>query len=192
MPKNCYGAARRRKKFHYWLQGRIQKYTRYKAQANGIRFSRVLASGTSQYAFDGSGQVHRVGNRQTAIFAGGNKVYNCDLSASYNIGARYWIREFLVTQKPARNKQVATQDESFSAAAAGHQQTLASLIALRGLSPPGDATAPVLYSGQGFSPARETATIAAAWWSEDVIMCRYTGRPLKAGGDVNFVTFSPE
>jgi hypothetical protein len=33
-------------------------------------------------------------NHALAIFASG-KQYNCDLSASYNIGARYFVRELL-------------------------------------------------------------------------------------------------
>ena len=46
VPRDFYGAKRLRKKLHYWMQGRIQRYTRQKAQAAGIRFSRVLARGT--------------------------------------------------------------------------------------------------------------------------------------------------
>jgi hypothetical protein len=45
---------------------------------------------TSAYAFDGSGKVRRSKiNYSLAVFKNG-KNYNCDLSASYNIGARYW------------------------------------------------------------------------------------------------------
>ncbi|MBP0970042.1 MAG: transposase, partial [Oscillospiraceae bacterium] len=52
-------------------------------------------------AFDGSGRVRRGresektgGSYSMCEFATG-KVYNCDLNASYNIGARYFIREIL-------------------------------------------------------------------------------------------------
>jgi|GEM_PF-6370745 len=34
-----------RRKFHYWLQGRVQHYTRYMACNKGICFRRVLAGG---------------------------------------------------------------------------------------------------------------------------------------------------
>ena len=52
---------------------------------------------TSKLAYDGSGYVLR-GNKanlptyELCQFTNG-KIYNCDLSASYNIAARYFIRE---------------------------------------------------------------------------------------------------
>jgi hypothetical protein len=50
---------------------------------------------TSALAFDGSGKVTRdPRNHSLAVFQNGKR-YNCDLSASYNIGARYFIRELL-------------------------------------------------------------------------------------------------
>lgn len=162
VPKAFYGAKRLRKKFHYWLKGKIQRYTRYKALSEGMRFSRVLARGTSEYAYDGSGKIRRVGNRQIAVFSLGQKIYNCDLSASYNIAARYWIREILGCLKSlGREIEVATQDISSSVVAARHQQTLASLISLVRLLPLEALTGRALYSGQGIS-LEETATIAAA------------------------------
>jgi IS605 OrfB family transposase len=156
VPKNFKGARRLRKKLHYWLQGRIQRYTKYKAHAEGIRFSRVWANGTSRYAYDGSGEVVRVGNGQCAVFMTG-KTYNADLSASYNIGARYWVREI---QSLTGNSKVAVAGES-PATVARHQQTLASLISLGRLHSMSANTDPVLYSGQGFS-VKETATKAVA------------------------------
>ena len=48
---------------------------------------------TSALAYDGSGKVERdPGNHSLCTFGNGKR-YNCDLSASYNIGARYFIRE---------------------------------------------------------------------------------------------------
>ncbi|NJQ96949.1 MAG: hypothetical protein HC784_03170 [Hydrococcus sp. CSU_1_8] len=45
---------------------------------------------TSAYAFDGSGKVRRSKiDYSLATFKNG-KHYHADLSASYNIGARYW------------------------------------------------------------------------------------------------------
>ena len=70
---------------------------------NGIRVSRICARNTSRLAFDGSGYVTRGAyvqngkkcyNYSICVFPNG-KIYHCDLNASYNIGSRYFIREFL-------------------------------------------------------------------------------------------------
>ena len=150
VPKDHYGAKRMRRKLQYWLQGKIQRYTSYKAHAEGIRFSRVLARGTSQYAYDGSGKVHRIGNGQIAVFSMGQKMYHADLNASYNIGARYWIREYLSNPKSlGRNARVVIRDKS-SLVAVRHLQVLASLISLvRMLPRKRSARAP--YAGQRHS-----------------------------------------
>ena len=159
IPKGVYGAAKLRRKFHYFLRGRIQKYARYKAHAEGMRFSRVLARGTSENAYDGSGTVRRVGNRQVALFRNGKR-YNSDLSASYNIGARYWIRE--LPKSLAGNSGVAGEGESPFMPVARHQQTLASLISLARTASHGGGSAHAPYSGQGSSLKREIAIIASA------------------------------
>jgi len=67
-----------------------------RAHRNGIRISRVCAWGTSRLAFDGSGPVERGinGNYSICRFNGG-KIYDCDLNASYNIGARYFVRSIV-------------------------------------------------------------------------------------------------
>jgi len=64
-----------------------------------MRISHICAWGTSRLAYDGSGPVQRgrdggFHTYELCRFSNG-KVYNCDLSASYNIGARYFIREIL-------------------------------------------------------------------------------------------------
>ena len=85
----------RRQKIHLWRKRDIQKRCEHLAHRNGMHFSRVNAWGTSAYAYDGSGKVARdPDNHSMCTFASGKR-YNCDLSASYNIGARYWIREIL-------------------------------------------------------------------------------------------------
>jgi len=49
----------------------------------------------SRLAYDGTGTVVRdPKNHSLCVFQTGKR-YNCDLSASYNIGARYFIRELL-------------------------------------------------------------------------------------------------
>ena len=78
-----------------WRKNGIQDYAEHKAHRCGIRVSHVCAWGTSRLAYDGSGTVQRnEKNHALAVFQTG-KQYNCDLSASYNIGARYFIRELL-------------------------------------------------------------------------------------------------
>ncbi len=84
-----------RQKLHMWRKQSVQEITEHQAHRLGMRISRVCAWKTSAYAFDGSGRVTRdPKNHSLAVFRNG-KQYNCDLSASYNIGARYFIRELL-------------------------------------------------------------------------------------------------
>lgn len=87
-----------------WRARNVQSMVETKAHRAGIRVSRVCAWNTSRLAFDGSGRVLRgkesektCGNYSLCEFTTG-KVYNCDLNASYNIGARYYIREILRRQ----------------------------------------------------------------------------------------------
>ena len=73
-----------------------------RAHQYGLRIARVNARNTSRLAFDGSGWSKR--GREIAPetpyalmeFPTG-KTYNADLNASYNIGARYFIRHLLKT-----------------------------------------------------------------------------------------------
>jgi len=85
----------KKQKLAMWRKQYIQGLVTHKAHQRGIRISRICAFGTSKLAYDGSGEVIRnKDNHSICKFATG-KVYNCDLSASYNIGARYYIREIL-------------------------------------------------------------------------------------------------
>ena len=61
----------------------------------GMRISRVCAWNTSRLAYDGSGLVSRDPQNHSLCTFQTGKRYHCDLSASYNIGARYFIRELL-------------------------------------------------------------------------------------------------
>ena len=92
-----------KQKLALWRKQEIQKLVEHKAHVLGIRISRICAWNTSKLAFDGSGKVKRGTYIQNGIekynysictFQNG-KQYNCDLNASYNIGARYFIREYL-------------------------------------------------------------------------------------------------
>lgn len=83
-----------------WRKREIQKLVEHNAHRNGIRISRVCAWGTSKLAFDGSGTVSRKDTNKSICTFKTGKVYNCDLSASYNIGARYFVREILKSVPP--------------------------------------------------------------------------------------------
>lgn len=84
-----------------WKRNSIQDYVTHKAHRCGIHISRICAWKTSALAFEGSGRLIRDDhNHALAVFTNGKR-YNCDLSASYNIGARYFIRELLKTH-PAK------------------------------------------------------------------------------------------
>ena len=103
------------KRAHFWRYKRIYKVLCHKAHQHGLRVARVNARNTSRLAFDGSGWSKRgfeiTPDTPYALmqFSTG-KIYNADLNASYNIGARYFIRTLLktvtVTQRLALEAKV--------------------------------------------------------------------------------------
>ena len=93
----------KKQKLHLWRKKAVIAMATSKAHLLGMRVSTVCAWGTSKLAFDGSGTVERgkytqdskeCYNYSICVFPTG-KQYHCDLNASYNIGARYYIREIL-------------------------------------------------------------------------------------------------
>lgn len=91
-----------KERLHLWRARDVQQRVENMAHQRCMRISRVCAWGTSKYAFDGSGPVSRgyyfqsgrkKYNYSVATFRNG-KQYNCDISASCNIGARYYLREY--------------------------------------------------------------------------------------------------
>jgi putative transposase len=81
-----------RQRFHGWLHRRIVSLTEMKWSELGGSVVFVNPRGTSSYAYDGSGKLKRSSsNYELAVFASGKK-YNCDLSASYNIGSRFILK----------------------------------------------------------------------------------------------------
>ena len=90
----------KRQKLTMWKHAVIQNTVESLSHQYGIRVSRVCAWNTSRLAYDGSGMVNRgryvseTTPYDMCKFQTG-KMYNCDLSASYNIGARYFIRELI-------------------------------------------------------------------------------------------------
>ena len=94
---NTRGSKKQRLKL--WRSQEVQSIVTNKAHRLGMRVSHICAWGTSKLAYDGSGTVLRgkdggFDTYELCRFQNG-KTYNCDLSASYNIGARYFIREIL-------------------------------------------------------------------------------------------------
>ena len=73
---------------------RFQQIVEHQAHRCGTRIRRVCSWNTSKLAFDGTGDVTRdTDNYSMCTFQTGKR-YSCDLSASYNIGARYFLREY--------------------------------------------------------------------------------------------------
>ena len=88
-------SGRKKQKLYLWKKRDIQKRCEHQAHRNGMRISRICAWNTSRLAYDGTGTVVRdPKNHSLCVFQTGKR-YNCDLSAWYNIGARYFIRELL-------------------------------------------------------------------------------------------------
>ena len=83
----------RRARLHMWKKRGVQKICGHMAHRKGMRVARVCAWKTSALAYDGSGKVERDRENHSLCTFTNRKRYNCDLSASYNIGARYFIRE---------------------------------------------------------------------------------------------------
>ena len=88
-----------KQRFHGWLHRALVNLTQEKFVEVGGKVEFVYPRGTSGFAFDGSGKVKRSKkNYSDATFSSG-KQYNCDLSASYNIGARYWAGKLKLTRR---------------------------------------------------------------------------------------------
>ena len=110
----------------------MQDILALKAHLNGMRVSTVCAWGTSRLAFDGSGWVKRgkeisKTHPYSIIKFSTGKEYNADLNAAYNIGARYFIREFEKTIPATLWLQMAAK---VPAICKRSQATLSDLISL--------------------------------------------------------------
>ena len=118
-----------------WKAKYVQQMVTHKAHVNGMHISTINAWGTSYLAYDGSGRVLR-GNKSTKVdgnyslceFTNG-KIYNCDLSASYNIGARYFVREILKSLPATERQRI---EAKVPGCAKRSTCTLATLISLNG------------------------------------------------------------
>ena len=88
----------KRARLHHWRAKDVQTRVEIMAHRAGMRISRICAWGTSKLAFDGSGEVIRDPKNYSLCRFPSGKKYNCDLSASLNIGARFFLR--LYAQNP--------------------------------------------------------------------------------------------
>lgn len=79
-----------KQRFHQWCKDRIVELAIQKFTELGGDVVKVNAKYTSAYAFDGSGLISRSNKKYSQARFKNGKQYNADLSASYNIGARYW------------------------------------------------------------------------------------------------------
>ena len=95
-----------------------------------IRFSTVYAPGTSKYAFDGSGAVMRDKDNHSLCTFKTGKRYNADLSASYNIGGRYLVRELLKACPETEASEARAKVPGLSARATCTLSTYISLLAV--------------------------------------------------------------
>lgn len=119
--------ARRLKiKLQYWSKKRIQNKVVEMAHEHGIHVSWVNPKNSSKLAFDGSGEVKRNRKKDLCEFPTG-KIYHADLNASYNIGARYFIREIL---KPLTERERLQYQAKVPDIVARSRQTLSTLISL--------------------------------------------------------------
>ena len=110
-----------------WAKRNIQNKVEHKAHSNGIRVNKINCRNTSNLAFDGSGKVQRnKSNASLCTFATG-KQYNCDLNATYNIGARYYIREI---NKTISEKKWLLIEAKVPLLARRTQSTLSTLLEL--------------------------------------------------------------
>lgn len=80
-----------------WQYRTTQKKLESKAHQLGCRYRRVSARNTSALAFDGSGYLIRDDQNASLCTFKNGKQYNCDLNATYNIAARYFIRDYQKT-----------------------------------------------------------------------------------------------
>ena len=99
LDKNGKVRGSKKQKLKLWRSQEVQSIVTNKAHRLGMHISHICAWNTSRLAYDGSGFVLRGKNGGFNTYAlcrfQNSKTYNCDLSASYNIGARYFIREIL-------------------------------------------------------------------------------------------------
>ena len=125
----------KKQRLHLWKARRVQAIVTDRAHSFGMRVSTVNAWGTSRLAFDGSGKIlrgresERTGNTYSLCEFQTGKIYNCDLNASYNIGARYFVREIIKSLPVMEGRRIAA---NVPGCAKRSTCTLSTLISLNG------------------------------------------------------------
>lgn len=104
---------RMRIKLQYLAKRKMQDKVRDIAHSYGMHISWVSPKNTSALVLDGTGKVTRNGKKDICEFTTGKK-YHADLNASYNIGARYYIREILNPLSERERLQYQAQWEASS------------------------------------------------------------------------------
>ena len=99
----------RSNKVFFSMSKKIQKMVERKCEIKGIKTEYVCAWNTSRYAYDGSGTVKRDKDNPSICTFKSGKVYNCDLSAAYNIAARYFIREIYNSMTEDDRRSIAAK-----------------------------------------------------------------------------------
>ena len=112
---------------HHWCRAKIRGYISGMAMREGIRVFLVNPKNTSALAFDGSGPVTRDNSNYSMCTFKSGKRYHCDLSASYNIGARYFLREYKKSIPETEWSELAAKDPGLSKRTTWTLSTLRSL-----------------------------------------------------------------
>ncbi len=100
-PKGGRKRSNMRQRFHGWLHRLLVKQAMASAEEKGLRVDLVFPRGTSAWAYDGSGRVVRDRENYGRCRFKTGKQYDCDLSASYNIAARWFARRGLLPAQQA-------------------------------------------------------------------------------------------
>lgn len=124
--KGVKASKRHLERLHYWLHTGIQNKVTEMAHYRGMRVARVNPKNTSRYACDGTGLVTRNNKNDLATFRTG-KVYHADLNASYNIGARYYLK---FIEKAIPETEWSHLEAKVPLLALRTERTLATLITL--------------------------------------------------------------
>jgi len=121
----------KKQRLHLWRCKEVQAIVTDKVHRMGMRVSHICAWNTSKLAFDGSGFVERnIGGNYSICRFTTDKIYNCDLSASYNIGARYFIREILKSLTERKRLDIEAKVPQCSKRSTSTLSTLISLNAV--------------------------------------------------------------
>ena len=153
----------KKQKLHHWKAQAVQSIVAVKAHRAGIRFSRVVAKGTSALAFDGSGAVARdEDNYSMCTFASGKR-YHSDLSASYNIAARYFVREVLKSLPERARLGIQAKVPGCARRTTCTLSTLIGLNAELAAAKPTGYLSSVPYGGKALHPPKGDIRCTTVW-----------------------------